>query len=655
MLGVSSAATVGLHFQENYCGSAAYSGFPVTLTAFGINPSSWENLIPMQTGYSSCDPMAYYTLNEVIDTTTSTNGLNPLPAGSLNVTWSANGANFSGFAGYNNTTIAPAPGYGYDGDPPTPIPTGEWQIYSTFLRDGVNFGVGSSGGDNDASGYLVDITGLKSLFPTNSFVVELMAASDSMQYLTNAFIVDATANVTNSTVAYTNTPFPFRNEGGGPAWYRGHGGGLSTVSGTLNTDHVQIIGNRAAHGVNSSANGYDNASTISGFIVTDKPVVSMSPQPIPSVEPGESVLLSAYAIGVPPLSYQWRLNGAKILNATNLSYAISNVTLASGGNFDLVVTNLYGATTSQVSTVTVDHLVFTSVSSNVVYDSNLANPQHVGLNMGATWEASSSDGTLNRTGVMSFTAANSNGISVVDSPGFDGPVGTVSFWMRSAGTDTSLPGENGTLFCRPNGTSGNDFLISQLDGAPNLYIQGPTGSGNVIESQGGVSDNKWHFVALTFDQSAAGGIALYIDGALDTTNSNGGAWSWDIGQPLEIGYSSDPIFRDYNGLLDDVRYYSAELSSSQIATIYSGANNGPLVNTNALQLQFNFSSAPSGGLDVNWMNSSAVLQSAPTVSGPWTDLPGVKSPYTLVPGATQQYFRYRFVLQALLISNPYLM
>ncbi|HEY3913391.1 MAG TPA: hypothetical protein VGN61_02800, partial [Verrucomicrobiae bacterium] len=55
MLGVSSAATVGLHFTETYCGGYTnYSGFPVTLTAFGVAPGNWQNLIPMGTGYQSC-------------------------------------------------------------------------------------------------------------------------------------------------------------------------------------------------------------------------------------------------------------------------------------------------------------------------------------------------------------------------------------------------------------------------------------------------------------------------------------------------------------------------------------------------------------------------------------------------------------------------
>src|SRR5580658_9753027 len=69
MLGVSSAATVGLHFQDNYCGSARYSGYPVTLTAFGVAPSAWENLTEVGTGYSSCSGPLGFSFTEDIGTT----------------------------------------------------------------------------------------------------------------------------------------------------------------------------------------------------------------------------------------------------------------------------------------------------------------------------------------------------------------------------------------------------------------------------------------------------------------------------------------------------------------------------------------------------------------------------------------------------------
>ena len=646
MLGVSSAATIGLHFQDNYCGSPAYSGFPVTVTAFGIDPSGWENLLPMNTGYSSCALSSApfgYTLNEVVDTTTSTNGLNPLPNGSLNVTWWGPTANCSGFGGYE---FKP-PHYNYGGPFPAGTqPTGEGEVYASFLRDGINFGP-PGGPNNDQPGYYVDVTGLKTLFTNTPFVIELIASADSMETLTNAFVIDMTHSVTNS-VSYPNTP-PVANVGDAP-WVRGQGGGLSTASGPLtNADHVYITSAQPQH----VAAEFNLAGTISGFIITDQPVVSMHPQSIPVAGPGDSILLSAYAIGVPPLSLQWRLNGTPVSGATNLSYAISSVNLATGGNYDLVVTNAYGATTSQVSTVTVDRITEQSPAPNLVYDSNPANPQHNGMDLGASWQASSSDGTLTRTGVLAFVAANTNGISVPDSSGFDAPTGTVTFWMRSAGTDTSVGGVGAALVCRPSGTSSNDFLLLQTDGTPgNLYFQADANGDNSFTSKAGLSDDKWHFVALTFDQSVFGGVALYIDGALDTSSPNAGAWSWTAGKPLEFGYSSDPAWRAYNGLLADVRDYGTVLAANQIAAIYT---TGALADTTDLQMQFDFTAAPGQGiLMLNWMESTAVLQSAASLNGPWTDVPQASSPYAIVPAGPEQYFRYRYLPQSL-VSNPYLM
>jgi hypothetical protein len=656
MLGVSSAATVGLHFQVSYCTGAGlpdagYSGFPVTLTAFGVESNGWENLLMMDTGYNGCSwTSPGYTLNEVITTDTSTNGLNPLPNGSLNVTWFGNAANFDPFYGY-----AGSPPYYTGGGALPASATGEQEIYASFLRDGINFGPNGSAGttgpnqpygsaDNPLEAYYnVDITGLKSLFTNSPFVVELMASGDSINMLTNAYVIDVTDSLSNS-VSYANKPPAADTEG--TAYTQGASGGLSTGSAALNTDHIKIISAPPQH----VEGGFNHAGTICGFIITDKPVVSMYPQTIRVAGPGDSILLNPYAIGVPPLSYQWRLNGANIANATNSSYAISNVNLTSGGSFDLVVTNVYGAATSKVSTVTVDRLTQIP-ASDLVFDSNPTNAQNDGVDMGATWEGSNSDGTITRTGVMSFVAADTNGITVADSTNLDGPTGTVTFWMRapvnaSAGTGASI-------FCRASGTVGDDFVLYQNSGSGTLGFGAPgsPSSENAFDSIGVASDNTWHFVALAFDQSASGGVALYLDGKVDTTNANGASWSWTTGQPLEISYSSDSTWTAYNGLLNDVRYYSTNLTASQISTIYT---TGAAVDTKDLQMQLDFTAPPGNGFILSWLEGSAVLQSAPSLLGPWTDVTGATSPYTIVPAAAQQFFRYHYTPQSL-VSNPYLM
>jgi hypothetical protein len=657
MLGISHAATVAMHFQVNYCGYAGYTGFPVTVAAFGVAPSGWQNLTQMMSGYGSgaCGftaPPYGYTLNETVSTNTSTGGLNPLPSGTINITWSANTANFSDFGGYIDATNSPA--YNIRTIFPSAFLAGggEEQVYASFLRDGVNFGP-PGGADNTGGfgGYNVDITGVHSVFTNTPFVVELIASSDSMQVLTNAFIVDVTHTVTNS-VTYPNTP-PVLSDAGSAPWLRGHGGGLSTMSGTiaLNADHLHIMSAQAAHGgTGGPPTGYDNAGTISGFIITDQPVVTMFPQPVLG-NPGDSVTLSAYAIGVPPLSYQWRKNGTPILGATNTSYGISGLNVAKSGNYDLVVTNVYGSATSKVAAVTVDMIKLTS-TSQLVPDTNPANPERDGIDNGATWLASSSDGTITRSGVMQFVGTNTNSITIVGSTNFDSAKGTMMFWMRSAGIDPNTAGSVGAaILGRPGSVLVNDLILVQQDGG-NLLFNAPT-TATTINSVKNVSDNNWHLVVLTYDQSGSGGAALYIDGVLDTTNGNSSAWSSPVGQEWEIGFSSAGTLRGYNGLVDDVRFYNRELTAAEVTSIF---NTGALVDTSALQMQLNFNTAPEPGIIMNWQAGNSVLQSAPSAAGPYTDVSAASSPYYVAPSAARKFYRYRFPnAPQSLVSNPYLM
>ena len=653
MLGVSHAATVAMHFQENYCGSARYSGYPVTLTAFGVAPNGWQNLTPMDTGYGACTaPMSLYTLNQTITTSTSTGGLNPLPNGSLNVTWSANSANFSGFAGYGGN----APTYAYDGAPPVPIPTGEWQVYSTFLRDGKNFGPidnsadGSPCGDNSKPVYTVDITGLTSVFTNSPFVVQLIAASDSMQTLTNAFVIDLVHSTTN-TLSYPSTPFPTDEGGTCSQWLRGHGGGLSTVTGSINGDHIRITSAQPQHGgTGVPPTGFNAAGTISGFIITDKPVVTMPPQTV-LCYPGDTVTLNPYAIGVPPLSYQWRKNGIALPGATSSTYTVSGLNMNNAGNYDVVVTNLYGSATSKASAVNAG--ITMTPGAGFIVDSNPANPERDGKNNGASWLASSSDGTTTRSGVMQFVAANTNGIVVPGSTNFDSATGTMMFWMRSAGTDTSVSGNIGAaVLGRPGSSLVNDLVIVQEDGG-NILFNAPA-TANVITSVKNISDNKWHLIIVTYDTSAAGGAALYIDGVLDTTNANSLAWSPPVGKELEVGFTSDTSLRDYNGQLDDVRIYNRQLTAAEVSTVFSS---GALIDTSALQMQFTFTTAPVDGITLSWPTPGSVLQSAPVVNGTYTDVSAAVSPYYVVPKTAQKYYRYRFtpVAPSTKVTNPFLM
>jgi hypothetical protein len=280
----------------------------------------------MPTGYG--DPAGPYSFTEVINTTTTTNGLHALPRGSLTVNWSALCANVSGYHGADTS---------YGGNS---YHSGEQQVFWGFMRDGVTFGPGSNGGTNDKDGYSVDIAGLKSLFTGSGYVVQTIAATDSGNGITNVFLVDLATHTTNS-ITYPNIAPPDHLVG--DVSFRV---GSWAASARPVRRSPPTISRSSATG-RRTATASTNSSTLSGIIITDQPVIEYGPKtPATPFNTGDSTTLTVQAIGVPPLAYQWRKNGAAIPGATAASYTVSNVGAANAGSYDVVVSNSFGSSTS---------------------------------------------------------------------------------------------------------------------------------------------------------------------------------------------------------------------------------------------------------------------------------------------------------------------
>ena len=69
---------------------------------------------------------------------------------------------------------------------------------------------------------------------------------------------------------------------------------------------------------------------------------------------GTTASFSVGASGSAPLRYQWRLAGTNIAGATTNSYSRTNLVLGDAGAYTVVVTNLVGAVTSAVATLTIN-------------------------------------------------------------------------------------------------------------------------------------------------------------------------------------------------------------------------------------------------------------------------------------------------------------
>jgi hypothetical protein len=86
--------------------------------------------------------------------------------------------------------------------------------------------------------------------------------------------------------------------------------------------------------------------------------------PVGAVYVGDTLTLSVDAGGTPPLSYQWRKDGAPISGATSSTLAKANLDARDSGNYDVVITNVQGSVTSQLATVSVQPLSPPAISQN---------------------------------------------------------------------------------------------------------------------------------------------------------------------------------------------------------------------------------------------------------------------------------------------------
>ena len=242
-------------------------------------------------------------------------------------------------------------------------------------------------------------------------------------------------------------------------------------------------------------------------------------------------------------------------------------------------------------------------ANNVIVDSSPSGT-HPGTNMGAIWTASENG----RNGVMDFKAI-PNRITVPAIPALNSSKGTISFWIKTPGN--LVRGDFAAiLFDRR--TQDGDVIALQDDGT--IFVQARAGGQNMNSFAGSqvINDNNWHHVAYVYDQSASGSISIFIDGALDTSQANSGAWSWPASQPIQLGSSPDTYWRVFVGLLDDFQIHNRMLSASEVAATFAG---NPVIDSSLVE-RLNFGAAPANNvvIDSSPSNNSATNQGATWVS-----------------------------------------
>jgi hypothetical protein len=104
----------------------------------------------------------------------------------------------------------------------------------------------------------------------------------------------------------------------------------------------------------SSYSGQDAAWLDEVIWVPGVTLPSITVQPVGTNQiAGLGCTLSVAAVGTPTLAYQWQKDGTNVAGATGTNLSLVNPQSGNAGDYRVVITNAYGAVTSQVATVVV--------------------------------------------------------------------------------------------------------------------------------------------------------------------------------------------------------------------------------------------------------------------------------------------------------------
>lgn len=115
----------------------------------------------------------------------------------------------------------------------------------------------------------------------------------------------------------------------------------------------------------------------------NSPVTITDPPDNKAVKAGESASFSVSASGTDPITYQWRLNGADIRNATDPTLNLNNITILDLGIYTVVVSNPAGSVESSATLSINEGPVITAHPLSVAVSSN----QKVAFSVTATGTA----------------------------------------------------------------------------------------------------------------------------------------------------------------------------------------------------------------------------------------------------------------------------
>jgi hypothetical protein len=317
------------------------------------------------------------------------------------------------------------------------------------------------------------------------------------------------------------------------------------------------------------------------------------------------------------------------------------------GNYQVAITNPYGATNSSVASLALINVPWGSYQSGVMGTNLVAYYTFSDVNSG--FSIATNEGSLGSPcngayeGGYSGVAGPTNGDFEPGNPavsldGFTGDVLvppldnivvsniTIAAWVYDGG---GQPANTAIFFHRQNDVFG---LTTSPDPNTGVDELGYTWNGtyNSFSSGLDLAVNQWVFAALVISPTNA---TLYLqDGTgMESTNNAGTYTASAFAGDSYIGWDTagGATGRRWTGPIDDVMVFNQALSPIAINALYLGVPASAAITI----------SHSGSNRVLTWPGGT--LQEAANLSGPWTTDAGAISPYTITSPATQKVYRVK--------------
>jgi len=312
---------------------------------------------------------------------------------------------------------------------------------------------------------------------------------------------------------------------------------------------------------------------------------------------GDTVILNAAATGTLPITYQWKKNGANLLNKTNTSLTLTGVTTNDSGNYSVAVTNAWGFGISSNAFV------------NVAYRPL---PGFFGTGVDA-------NGALLAAGA------------------------TDPHYILSVSADAGFPGPNAIVVNETWPIAPAGPWVA--NGPNSKWIAPQPNQNQVADPVGGVNAVGDYTYQTTFNLTGYDVSKVSVVGTLAVDNSvtdilvNG--VSSGITSP---GFDAYTPFTITSGLVAGNNTLDFQMSNAGTAPGPTGlrVNLKGLLDLQPSQPSVTLQIGRSGNsVSISWSPSAPgqKLFSAPNVTGPWTEITNAPNPYATTASGARAFYR----------------